>query len=90
MSSQNHILSLSSGLTRYASTLFKIANDIRWMNSGPISGLSEISLKPLQPGSSIMPGKINPVISESIMMAVMQLNGNHSTILQQQAVVIFN
>jgi fumarate hydratase class II len=52
------------------------------MNSGPISGLSEISLKALQPGSSIMPGKINPVISESIMMAAVHVNGNHSTILQ--------
>ena len=82
MSSQNHIFSLSSALTRYASTLSKIANDIRWMNSGPISGLSEISLKPLQPGSSIMPGKINPVISESVMMAATQVNGNHITIMQ--------
>jgi fumarate hydratase class II len=82
MSSQNHILTLSSALTRYASTLSKIANDIRWMNSGPISGLSEISLKALQPGSSIMPGKINPVISESIMMAATHVNGNHVTIMQ--------
>ncbi len=82
MSSQNHIFSLSSALTRYASTLSKIANDIRWMNSGPVSGLSEISLKALQPGSSIMPGKINPVISESVMMAATQVNGNHITIMQ--------
>ena len=82
MSSQNHIFSLSSSLTRYASTLSKIANDLRWMNSGPVSGLSEISLKALQPGSSIMPGKINPVISESVMMAATQVNGNHITIMQ--------
>ncbi len=82
MSSQNHIFSLSSALTRYASTISKIANDIRWMNSGPISGLSEISLKALQPGSSIMPGKINPVISESVMMAATQVNGNHVSIMQ--------
>ena len=82
MSSQNHILTLSSALTRYASTLSKIANDIRWMNSGPISGLSEISLKALQPGSSIMPGKINPVVSESVMMAATQVNGNHLAIVQ--------
>ena len=82
MSSQNHILTLSSSLTRYASTLLKIANDIRWMNSGPVSGLSEISLKALQPGSSIMPGKINPVISESVMMAATHVNGNHITIMQ--------
>ncbi len=82
MSSQNHIFTLSSSITRYASALSKIANDIRWMNSGPISGLSEISLKALQPGSSIMPGKINPVISESVMMASTQVNGNHVTIMQ--------
>ena len=82
MSSQNHIFTLSSAITRYASALSKIANDIRWMNSGPISGLSEISLKALQPGSSIMPGKINPVISESVMMASTQVNGNHITIMQ--------
>ena len=82
MSSQNHVFSLSSALTRYASTLSKIANDLRWMNSGPVSGLSEISLKALQPGSSIMPGKINPVISESVMMAATQVNGNHITIMQ--------
>ena len=82
MSSQNHIFSLSSALTRCASTLSKIANDLRWMNSGPVSGLSEISLKALQPGSSIMPGKINPVISESVMMAATQVNGNHITIMQ--------
>ena len=82
MSSQNHIFSLSSALTRCASTLSKIANDLRWMNSGPVSGLSEISLKALQPGSSIMPGKINPVISESVMMAATQVNDNHITIMQ--------
>ena len=52
------------------------------MNSGPISGLSEITLKALQPGSSIMPGKINPVLSESIMMAATQVNGNHTTIVK--------
>ena len=50
------------------------------MNSGPVSGLSEITLKPLQPGSSIMPGKINPVIPEAVLMAMAQVNGNHSAI----------
>jgi len=50
------------------------------MNSGPISGLSEITLKPLQPGSSIMPGKINPVIPEAVLMAMAQISGNHNTI----------
>tara|TARA_B100000941_G_scaffold280759_1_gene247504 strand:- start:1724 stop:3103 length:1380 start_codon:yes stop_codon:yes gene_type:complete len=80
MSSQNHILDISSSLLRVASCLTKIANDLRWMNSGPISGLSEIKLKALQPGSSIMPGKINPVIPEAVLMAAAQVTGNHSTI----------
>ena len=80
MSSQNHILGVSSSLLRIASCLTKIANDLRWMNSGPISGLSEITLKALQPGSSIMPGKINPVIPEAVLMAAAQVTGNHSTV----------
>ena len=62
------------------SCLTKISNDLRWMNSGPISGLSEITLKPLQPGSSIMPGKINPVIPEAVLMAMAQVSGYHNAI----------
>jgi len=58
----------------------KIANDLRWMNSGPLAGLAEISLKPLQPGSSIMPGKVNPVIPEAVAMAAAQVMGNDATI----------
>ena len=58
----------------------KIANDLRWMNSGPLSGLGEIELTALQPGSSIMPGKVNPVIPESIAMVAAQVIGNDSTI----------
>ena len=80
ISSQNHILTMSGSLQRTASCLTKISNDLRWMNSGPISGLSEISLKPLQPGSSIMPGKINPVIPEAVLMAMAQVSGNHNAI----------
>ena len=80
ISSQNHILSMSGALLRTASCLTKICNDLRWMNSGPVSGLSEITLKPLQPGSSIMPGKINPVIPEAVLMAMAQISGNHNTI----------
>ena len=80
ISSQNHILTMSASLQRTASCLTKISNDLRWMNSGPVSGLSEITLKPLQPGSSIMPGKINPVIPEAVLMAMAQVNGNHSAI----------
>jgi len=61
---------LSSHLKTAATALMKIANDLRWMNSGPIAGLAEITLPALQPGSSIMPGKINPVIPEAMMNPV--------------------
>jgi fumarate hydratase class II len=71
---------LSGHLKTAASSLMKIANDIRLMNSGPLSGLGEISLPALQPGSSIMPGKINPVICEMMMMACCQVIGNDAVI----------
>ena len=58
----------------------KIANDLRWMNSGPLAGLGEIELKALQPGSSIMPGKVNPVIPEAVCMVAAQIIGNDTTI----------
>ena len=58
----------------------KISNDLRWMNSGPLAGLSEIELKGLQPGSSIMPGKVNPVIPEAVAMAAADVIGNDVTI----------
>ncbi len=67
---------LSGQLRTSATALMKIANDLRWMNSGPIAGLSEIALTSLQPGSSIMPGKVNPVICESMMMVCAQVMGN--------------
>ncbi|GAB4545268.1 MAG: class II fumarate hydratase [Anaerolineae bacterium] len=67
---------LSSHLKTTASALMKIANDLRWMNSGPIAGLGEIRLPALQPGSSIMPGKINPVICEATMMVCVQVMAN--------------
>jgi len=67
---------LSGHLKAAASSLMKIANDLRWMNSGPIAGLGEIALPSLQPGSSIMPGKVNPVICESVMMVCAQVTGN--------------
>ncbi len=67
---------LSGHLKATASSLMKIANDLRWMNSGPIAGLGEIALPSLQPGSSIMPGKVNPVICESVMMVCAQVTGN--------------
>lgn len=68
-------LELSSILKSLATTLTKVANDLRWMNSGPLAGFGEIELAPLQPGSSIMPGKVNPVICESVLMASAQITG---------------
>jgi fumarate hydratase, class II len=61
-------------------SLTKIANDLRWMNSGPLAGLGEIALPALQPGSSIMPGKVNPVIPEATLMVAAQVIGNDATI----------
>ncbi|HVB64093.1 MAG TPA: class II fumarate hydratase [Nitrolancea sp.] len=77
---QDTSVELSGQLKAYAAGLMKIANDLRWMNSGPQGGLGEISLPALQPGSSIMPGKINPVISEATMMVCAQVTGNDATI----------
>lgn len=80
MSSQDTAVELSGQLKTLAVALAKIANDLRWMNSGPLSGLGEITLKALQPGSSIMPGKVNPVIPEAVAMAAAQVMGNDTTI----------
>jgi len=70
-------VSASGALNTLAVSLLKIANDIRWMASGPTSGLAEITLPAVQPGSSIMPGKVNPVMSEALMMVCAQVMGNH-------------
>lgn len=80
ISSQDTALELSGQLNTLAAALMKIANDLRWMNSGPLSGLGEIQLSALQPGSSIMPGKVNPVIPEAVAMAAAQVMGNHTAI----------
>jgi fumarate hydratase class II len=80
LASQDVAVALSGLLKALAVALLKIANDLRWMNSGPLSGLGEISLKALQPGSSIMPGKVNPVIPEAVAMAAVQVIGNDSAI----------
>ncbi|NPA31334.1 MAG: class II fumarate hydratase [Chloroflexi bacterium] len=79
-SAQDAAVELSGALKTVAASLMKIANDLRWMNSGPIAGLSEIRLKALQPGSSIMPGKVNPVISEAVRMVAAQVFGNDAAI----------
>ena len=74
--SRDDIVQLSGTLKTLASSLFKISNDIRWMGSGPISGLNELKIPALQPGSSIMPGKVNPVIPEMMMQVCAQVIGN--------------
>lgn len=80
LSTQDAAVEMSGQLKTIAVSLMKIANDLRWMNSGPLAGLAEIALPPLQPGSSIMPGKVNPVIPESVCMVCAQVIGNDLTI----------
>ncbi len=80
LSTQDAAVELSGQLNTVATSLMKIANDLRWMNSGPIAGLGEIALPALQPGSSIMPGKVNPVIPEAVAMVCAQVMGNHLTV----------
>ncbi len=81
LSSQDAAVELSGQLRTVAVSLMKIANDLRWMNSGPLAGLGEIELQALQPGSSIMPGKVNPVIAEATCMVAAQVIGNDATIV---------
>jgi len=78
--SQDTAVSVSGQLKATAVSLMKIANDLRWMNSGPLAGLGEIELQALQPGSSIMPGKVNPVIPEATAMVAAQVIGNDTVI----------
>lgn len=80
LSCQDTALELSGHLKTLAASLMKICNDLRWMNSGPLAGLGEITLPKLQPGSSIMPGKVNPVIPEAVMQVAAQVMGNDATI----------
>ncbi len=80
MAAQDVSLECSAALRSVAVTLMKMANDLRWMASGPLAGLAEIELKALQPGSSIMPGKVNPVIPEAVAMAAAEVIGNDSTV----------
>ncbi|MCW5981475.1 MAG: class II fumarate hydratase [Bryobacteraceae bacterium] len=77
---QGAAVNLSGALKTAAVAISKIANDLRWMNSGPQAGLAEITLPPLQPGSSIMPGKVNPVIPEAVAMACAQVIGHDAAI----------
>ncbi|MGH6961209.1 MAG: lyase family protein, partial [Dongiaceae bacterium] len=80
LSAQDAAVELSGQLKTVAVSLMKIANDLRWMNSGPLAGLGEIELPTLQPGSSIMPGKVNPVIPEATCMVAAQVIGNDAAI----------
>ncbi|MYB07111.1 MAG: class II fumarate hydratase [Gemmatimonadetes bacterium] len=73
-------VSLAGALNTVAASLMKIADDIRWLASGPTSGISEIQLPAVQPGSSIMPGKVNPVICEALMMVCARVAGNATTV----------
>ncbi|MDG2526408.1 class II fumarate hydratase [Stenotrophomonas sp. HITSZ_GD] len=80
LAAQDDAVELSGQLNATAVALIKIANDLRWMNAGPLAGLGEIELPALQPGSSIMPGKVNPVIPEATVMACAQVIGHHTAI----------
>ena len=79
-STLDNVVEVSGSLNTLAVSLMKIANDIRWLGSGPRAGIGEIDLPAVQPGSSIMPGKVNPVIAESVTMVCAQVMGNHTTI----------
>ena len=80
LSSVDNAVELSSALKNLSIILMKISNDLRWMNSGPLTGLGEIELEALQPGSSIMPGKVNPVIPEAVAMVCADVIGNDVTV----------
>ncbi len=80
MAGQDAAVALSGALRGAAVVLLKVSNDLRWMNSGPLAGLAEISLPALQPGSSIMPAKVNPVIPEAVAMASTQVMANDVTV----------
>lgn len=80
LAGQETALELSGRLKVLAVVLMKIANDLRWMNSGPLAGLGEITLPALQPGSSIMPGKVNPVIPEAVAQIAVQVMGYDAAI----------
>ncbi|HVR82467.1 MAG TPA: class II fumarate hydratase [Luteimonas sp.] len=80
LAAQDDLVELSGQLNTLAVALMKVGNDLRWMNSGPLAGLGEIELPALQPGSSIMPGKVNPVIPEALCMVCAQVIGHHTAI----------
>ena len=81
MAAQETAVECSACLRSVALVLIKMSNDLRWMNSGPLAGLAEVQLEALQPGSSIMPGKVNPVLPEAILMAATEVLGTDATIV---------
>jgi fumarate hydratase class II len=74
------LVAVSGGLSSLATALFKMANDVRWLASGPRCGLGELRIPENEPGSSIMPGKVNPTQSEALVMVAIQVMGNHTTV----------
>jgi fumarate hydratase class II len=90
LSAQDSAAQLSSSVKNLSLVLTKISNDLRWMNSGPLTGLGEIELEALQPGSSIMPGKVNPVIPEAVAMACADVIGNDVTVSYSKSVRKFS
>src|ERR1700680_190938 len=78
---RRHFVSASGAVRTVAVSLLKIANDLRWMGSGPRAGLGELDVPAVQPGSSIMPGKVNPVIAESLTRGCARVIGNDATIV---------
>tara|TARA_R110000823_G_scaffold27609_17_gene80491 strand:- start:10832 stop:12211 length:1380 start_codon:yes stop_codon:yes gene_type:complete len=85
MAGQDTALESSAALRGLATVMVKISNDLRWMSSGPLAGLGEISLEALQPGSSIMPGKVNPVLPEAVLMICADVSGNDAAIASAAA-----
>ena len=80
LAAKDAVVQASGTLKTVAQSLFKIANDLRWLSSGPVTGIAEIRLPELQPGSSIMPAKVNPVVPEAVMMVAAQVIGNDAAI----------
>ncbi len=80
IASQDSAVELSGQLSVLATSLMKICNDLRWLNSGPVAGLAELTLPVLQPGSSIMPGKVNPVVPEAVAMVCARVMGNQTCV----------
>lgn len=89
LSEMNPIVELSATLSNLASTLFKLANDVRFLSSGPRSGFGELTIPENEPGSSIMPGKVNPTQCESLTMVASQVIGNHNAVTIANASALF-